>query len=86
MALTAEEQKLLDQLEASLRDSDPSLAAKFQPAAAKARRNPKWVVPVCLTGGFVLLAVGMMVFWPLCIAGFLTLFIGAGFFASRTRS
>jgi len=75
MALSADEQKLLDQLEASLRADDPALAAKFQvePEQATARR-PWWVLGAGIGLGVVLLALGMLFLWPLSVVGFLVMF------------
>jgi len=75
MALSADEQKLLDQLEASLRADDPALARKFQvePDEAATRR-PWWVLGAGVGLGVVLLALGMLFLWPLSVVGFLVMF------------
>lgn len=87
MALSADEQRLLDQLEASLRAEDPALARKFQVGSeSAATRRPWWVIGVSLLIGIVLLAIGMLLLWPLAIVGFLVMFGGAIFVALRPHS
>ena len=80
MALSADEQRLLDQLEASLRAEDPGLARKFevgQPTAPG--RRPWWALIVGFAVGIVLLAVGMLWWFPLSVLGFLVMFGGVIF-------
>jgi len=85
MALSADEQRLLDQLEASLRADDPGLARKFQvePDPAPARR-PWWVAVVGMVLGVILLALGMLWLWPLSVLGFLVMFGGAIYVGLRS--
>jgi len=84
MALSADEQRLLDQLEASLRAEDPALARKFQASSQQEPHRPWWVLGVSLVAGIVLLALGMLLLWPLAIVGFLVMFGGAIFIALKS--
>jgi len=85
MALSAEEQRLLDQLEASLRAEDPGLARKFQVGPETATKRPWWVLWVSILAGIILLVVGMLLLlWPLAIIGFLVMFGGAIFVALKS--
>ncbi|MCL2783238.1 MAG: DUF3040 domain-containing protein [Propionibacteriaceae bacterium] len=85
MALSADEQRLLDQLEASLRAEDPGLARKFEvkPEPAPVRR-PWWALAISIPVGIVLLALGMFWVWPLSVFGFLVMFGGVIFVAARS--
>lgn len=89
MALSADEQRLLDQLEESLRAEDPGLARKFEvkpdEKVADARR-PWWALGVGIPLGIVLLALGMFWRWPLSVLGFLVMFGAVIFVAWRPVS
>jgi hypothetical protein len=86
MALTDEDQRLLDLLESSLRTEDPKLAAQFSSAKLGETRSvgptlAHWVAAgVALLVGVGLLVVGMIVAWPISVAGFLVM-LGAVAFA-----
>lgn len=76
MALSADEQRLLDQLEESLRAEDPALARKLEghPDQLPSRR---WAVAaLCFVAGVALLVVGMLVNFSLSVFGFLVMFAG----------
>jgi len=78
MPLSADEQRLLDQLEASLRAEDPDLASKFDAPVPPARRSRRWLlVALCFVAGILLLVVGMLLttFW-ISVMGFLVMFAG----------
>jgi len=84
MALSADEQRLLDQLEASLRAEDPGLARKFKAAPEPPAKRPWWALVVGLVAGVILLAAGMLWLWPLSVLGFLVMFAGAIFVALKS--
>jgi len=91
MALSADEQRLLDQLEASLRAEDPKLVRQFevkqeQPPRPR-RPRPWWMAGLSLALGVLLLAAGMLWAWPfLSVGGFLVMFAGIVFVVlSRSR-
>jgi len=78
MPLSADEQRLLDQLEASLRAEDPDLARKFDKPPSPGRGPRRWAIAgLCFLAGIALLVVGMLVgkFW-LPVLGFLVMFAG----------
>lgn len=86
MALSADEQRLLDQLEESLRAEDPGLARKFevdQEAPLPTARRPWWALGVGIPVGIALLALGMFWLWPLSVLGFLVMFAAVIFVAWR---
>ncbi|MDR0836985.1 MAG: DUF3040 domain-containing protein [Propionibacteriaceae bacterium] len=81
MALTDEEQRLLDLLESSLRSEDPKLAAQFSSAKLKGAPSASPLPSlarlvaagsICLVG-IGMLVVGMIVAWPISVAGFLVM-------------
>jgi hypothetical protein len=78
MPLSADEQRLLDQLEASLRAEDPDLASKFDAPPPTTRGPRRWLLAgVCFITGIALLVVGMLLttFW-ISVIGFLIMFAG----------
>jgi len=76
MALSADEQRLLDQLEESLRAEDPVLARKLEGHSDK-MPSRHWVVAVlCFVAGVALLVVGMLTNFALSVFGFLVMFAG----------
>jgi len=84
MALSADEQRLLDQLEASLRAEDPGLARKFKATPEPPAKRPWWALITGLIVGVVLLATGMLWLWPLSVLGFLVMFAGAIYVALKS--
>ena len=78
MALSADEQRLLDQLEASLRAEDPALARKFDTQSVRPANSRRWMLfGLCILVGVALLVTGMLLstFW-LPVLGFLVMFAG----------
>ena len=75
MALSEEEQRLLDQLEASLAAEDPRLAQKFSPPV---RTKPSPVRVAVCSGAFALglacLVGGIPLGWVLSVVGFVVMF------------
>jgi len=87
MALSADEQRLLDQLEASLRAEDPALARKFDTQAARPVKPRRWLLAgLCFVCGVALLVLGMLLstFW-LSVLGFLVMFAGVAVVMLRPR-
>jgi len=87
MALSADEQRLLDQLEASLRAEDPALARKFDTHAAPPAKHRRWLLSgLCFLVGIALLVTGMLLstFW-LPVLGFLVMFAGVAIAMLRPR-
>jgi len=85
MALSADEQRLLDQLEASLRAEDPGFSRKFEVAPEPVvSRRPWWALIVGFAAGIVLLAAGMLWWFPLSVLGFLVMFGGVVFVIVRS--
>jgi len=85
MALSADEQRLLDQLEESLRAEDPAFARKLEshPKMPSARR---WViVVVCFLAGLALLVTGMLVDFRISVLGFLVMFAGVAVVLIRPK-
>jgi len=88
MALSADEQRLLDQLEASLRAEDPALARKFDTQSARPPAGRRWLASgLCFLAGVALLVTGMLLstFW-LPVLGFLVMFTGVAIQLLRPRS
>jgi len=76
MALSADEQRLLDQLEESLRAEDPAFARKLE-AHAEAPSPRRWVIVIaCFLAGLALLVVGMLVDFKISVLGFVVMFAG----------
>ena len=90
MALSADEQKLLDQLEASLRAEDPALARKFdlQPTAPASEPHRRWALAGgCFLAGIGLLVLGMLFnLLVVSVFGFLVMFAGVAIVAVRPRA
>jgi len=87
MALSADEQRLLDQLEASLRAEDPALARKFDTQTARIAKPRRWLLAgLCFLGGIALLVTGMLLstFW-LPVLGFLVMFTGVAIVMLRPK-
>lgn len=77
MALSEEEQRLLDQLEASLVEQDPKLAHTFGSNAKMSRQVHKsyaTVAGVLFLVGIVLLVVGLRTVWVFSVVGFVAMF------------
>jgi len=76
MALSQEEQRLLDQLEAALAAEDPKLAQKFGSPAVHTRPSAKRL-SLCV-GGFIIglaaLIGGITLGWGLSVVGFVVMF------------
>ncbi|MCL2653955.1 MAG: DUF3040 domain-containing protein [Propionibacteriaceae bacterium] len=76
MALSADEQRLLDQLEESLRAEDPDLARKLE-THSEAPTPRRWAIVIaCFIAGLALLIVGMLVDFRISVFGFLVMFAG----------
>lgn len=79
MPLSNEEQKMLDELEASLRAEDPRLArtmgtpAKRRPPTTRSRRKAG-LAGLGFIAGLVLLLVGMQTVWVVSVIGFVAMF------------
>jgi len=76
MALSADEQRLLDQLEESLRAEDPALARKLETHSASPSPRHWAIVVACFLAGLALLVVGMLVDFRISVLGFLVMFAG----------
>jgi len=76
MALSADEQRLLDQLEESLRAEDPDLARKLETHSESPTPRRWAIVIACFLAGLALLVVGMLVKFPISVLGFLVMFAG----------
>ncbi|MDR0435263.1 MAG: DUF3040 domain-containing protein [Propionibacteriaceae bacterium] len=81
MALTDEEQRLLDVLEASLKSEDPKLARDLDaPERAGLPATGRLVgAGVAVVVGVLLLIAGMSFAWWLCVVGFLAMLVGVTF-------
>ncbi len=79
MALSEEEQKLLDQLEASLVEDDPKLAHMMSGRVHRSPVNTRRAVlgGVGFVVGMVLLIGGVQLFWPVSILGFAVMVVCA---------
>jgi len=85
MALSADEQRLLDQLEESLRAEDPALARKLE-SHSDAPSPRRWVLVIaCFLVGLALLVVGMLVDFPISVFGFLVMFAGVAIVLIRPK-
>ncbi len=77
MALSEYEQKMLEQLEAQLRDEDPKLAESFQPARQVSLRRLVLGIFIIVAGlGVLIAAVAFSLSW-LGIIGFVVMLGGA---------
>ncbi len=85
MALTAAEQKLLDELEKTLTDEDPKLAVQFtrQPQGRAVRHPAKAAIGAL---GFVIglaaLVVGLSSYWWISVVGFVLMLVSVAAFIS----
>ena len=71
MALSEEEQRLLDQLEASLRADDPKLAQKLaSPAPRVVHQRRATLAGLGFVVGIVLLLIGLQTAWVVSVVGF----------------
>jgi len=85
MALSADEQRLLDQLEESLRAEDPVLARKLE-THSEAPSPRRWVIVIaCFLAGLALLVVGMLVDFRISVFGFLVMFAGVAVVMIRPK-
>ncbi|MCL1840202.1 MAG: DUF3040 domain-containing protein [Propionibacteriaceae bacterium] len=78
MALSQEEQRLLDQLEASLAADDPDLAQKFGAKPVRRMRGGRLVA--CVAGfivGLAALVGGITLGWVLSVLGFVVMLASA---------
>jgi len=86
MALSADEQRLLDQLEESLRAEDPDLARKLE-THSDASSPRRWaLVIVCFLAGLALLVVGMLIDFRISVLGFLVMFAGVAVAMIRPKA
>ncbi len=79
MALSDEEQRLLDQLEESLRAEDPRLARSFsaQDPQTRAARHRSYATGAGLVfiAGVIALISGIGIHWAISTAGFIAMFV-----------
>lgn len=74
MALSEEEQRLLDQLEASLRADDPKLAQKLaSPAPRVVHQRRATLAGLGFVVGIVLLLIGLQTAWVVSVVGFVAM-------------
>jgi high-affinity Fe2+/Pb2+ permease len=86
MALTEEEQRLLEVLEASLSAEDPKLVDAMTPKQPQGS-IAKWRWVVLLVGvvvGMLLLVAGIQIDWKLSVVGFLLMLAGAALFWTQS--
>jgi hypothetical protein len=75
MALSDEEQRLLDQLEATLRAEDPKLAHTLGAAKAPKLSGPRVVIAaIAFVAGIAALIMGIQLGWPISVVGFVLMF------------
>jgi len=85
MALSADEQRLLDQLEESLRAEDPVLARKLETHSETSTPRHWAIAIVCFLAGLALLVVGMLVVFPISVLGFVVMFAGVAVLMIRPK-
>jgi len=85
MALSADEQRLLDQLEESLRAEDPALARKLETHSETPSPRHWAIVIACFLVGLALLVVGMLVDFRISVLGFLVMFAGVAVVMIRPK-
>ena len=85
MALSEEEQRTLEQLEAILAQDDPQLAHTLRGTQAR-RFDPRRTVLVVLgvIAGLALLVAGMQWHWSIAVVGFLAMFGATAWFITTT--
>jgi len=87
MALSEEEQRLLDQLEASLAADDPDLAQKFGAKPARQARGGR--LALCVVGfilGLAALVGGITLGWVLSVLGFVVMLASAALMLMPART